>query len=256
MKTTLAILSFFLLSISTHADTIGVGLDWRKNIFLQEYWQAGKPRYLIANLGKDPVKVAVYEWKARKKGDKLAGPWEIKAKDVADVDAAPLKDQGLMQFEVGDDFLGLLAGPKAPEQKKKKTIFSYEGLNGSGGRYNDIWYEQEKLDTNSEGVITVDLVLEGPKGIITFKKAKSIEQLPEALIQEARSETLPIQSTDAEIKIDTTKPTKDATPHRITLKFKAPKVEGPTLAAIDAWVALSQGGGFHAIRGVLVKPAK
>jgi hypothetical protein len=240
---------------AARAEVIGIGLDWRKNVFIQEYWQAGAPRYLIANLGKEPVKVAVYNRQAA--GPALAGPWEVPANGIIRVDAPNAMAEGLLQFKLADGTsLGLLGAPVAPASLAKDRTVSNDGLNGSGGRQRDLWCEQEKAAFPAGGIIEVTLLIPAGKGTVTFQKKKGLDTPPEAVIREARSETLTVQATDKEIRIDSNRPLKEAKLHTVTLRFDAPPVTAPTLVAIDAWCATGKGGGFHIIRGVVVEPAK
>ncbi len=71
-----SLVGLLLALTSAVAGVIPVGLDWRKNVFVQEVWIDGVPNWTIANLGKEPVTVSVNE---RKADHALAGPWIIPA---------------------------------------------------------------------------------------------------------------------------------------------------------------------------------
>ncbi len=260
----------------THASSIGVGLDWRQKVFVQEYWQDGKAHYAIYNGRPEAIKVAVSDVhytnvagaeSLREVEGKELGKWEVGGKSVVFVDA-PMTAAGdglrNLVFRIVDGpRLGLLSSPVAPAELPKDKIVSGDGLNGSGGRQPKVCYEQDSLTFKSEGIIEVQLKLPADTGTVTFKKGKSTDNIPvEAVISEAESATLPIQTDKEKIVVDTSKPLKAAEIHTVTLRFRAPKVDAATMVVIDGWVSLPStvpglpGGGFHVIRGVVVQPGK
>lgn len=257
------------------ASQIAVGLDWRQNVFVQEFWQDGKARYAIYNGRPKAIKLAINDVQfvnvagtesfRAVEGKELAS-WEVKGKSVMFVDAPKAAVGGglrFLRFRIADGpRLGVLTFPVAPADSPKGKIVSCDGINGSGGRQAKVCYEQDSLTFKSDGIIEMKLKLPARGETITFKKKKGTDHLAEALISEAVSETLPIQAGKEAITIDTGKPLKAAALHIVTLRFRAPKVDAPTMVAIDGWVSLpstipgTRGGGYHAIRGVIVQPGK
>lgn len=255
------------------ASQIAIGLDWRQSVFVQEFWQDGKARYAIYNGRPDAIKIAVSDVQFvnvpgtesfRAIEGKDRGSWEVNGKGLVLVDAplAPAGD-GLryLRFRIVDGpRLGVLTFPVAPANLPKGKIVSCDGINGSGGRRQDVCYEQDSLTFKSDGIIEVKLKLPAGGETISFKKKKTIDNPTEALISEAECATLPIQVGKEEITIDTSKPIKAAPVHMITLRFKAPRADAPTMVVIDGWVSIPStvpgiaGGGYHAIRGVIVQP--
>jgi hypothetical protein len=255
---------------------IGIGLDWRQNVFVQEFWQEGKARYAIYNGRPDAIKLTVNDVQFtnlpgtesfRAVDGKELATWEVKSKSVVFVDApmAAAARHGLrfLRFRIVDGpRLGTLTYPVAPADLPKGKIISCDGINGSGGRQNKVWYEQDSRTFKSGGVIEVKLRLPAGGETVTFKKKKGMDIPVEAIISEAESATLPIEAGKDEINITTGKPLKAAAAHMVTLRFTAPKVDAPTMVAIDGWVSLppsvpgTTGGGYHVIRGVVVQPEK
>jgi len=68
-----------LIAILMAGQLTGIGLDWNHSVFVQEYWQSGKPYYAIANHGNATARITVYE---ERTGKKLAGTWEVGSKKV------------------------------------------------------------------------------------------------------------------------------------------------------------------------------
>jgi hypothetical protein len=251
---------------------IGVGLDWRAGIFVQEYWQGGKPRYLIANLTREAAKVSVQPWQMPnmreggvlreivavppKPGEPLAGPWEVPAGGVADVDASPLLGKTLVEFRSGDKRLGLLEAPKAPVAKPPTGVATSYGINGSGGRQGQMWCEQAALRVPAGADLEVKLVTAPNQGTIKFSKkgkAAGDARPAELALVGAACDTLTVTSTDDAVVIDTGKPLKDQATHTAVLRLKAPDVAALTLVTFGGWVQHG-GGGYWLIRGVLVDP--
>jgi hypothetical protein len=254
-----------------NASQIAVGLDWRQNVFVQEFWQDGKARYAIYNLRPEAitltlndvqfVNVAGTEGFRAVEGKELAR-WEIKGKGLRVVDAPKVAVDGGLRFlrfrMAVRASLGVLSPPAAPAPLPKGKIVSFDGMNGSGGRHQKVCYEQDSLTFKSEGIIEVKLKLPAEGETVTFKKTKSLDVPVEALISEARCDTLAIQNTKEKITIDASKPLKVLPVHTVTLRFKAPRTDVPMMAVIDGWLATEPGGraGYHVIRAVVVQPEK
>ena len=257
------------------ASQIAIGLDWRQNIFVQEFWQEGKARYAIYNNRPEAIKLTVNDVQfvnapgtesfRAVEGKDLAN-WEVKSKGVVFVDA-PMAPGGdglrFLRFRITDGpRLGVLTFPAAPADLPKDKIVSCDGMNGSGGRQQQVCYEQDSLIFKSDGIIEVKLKLPAGGETVTFKRGKGTDNPAEALIREAECATLPIQAGKEAVAIDTSKPLKAAVVHIVTLRFAAPKVDAPTMVVIDGWVSIpptipgTTGGGYHVIRGVIVQPEK
>ncbi|MBM4033736.1 MAG: hypothetical protein FJ291_18415 [Planctomycetes bacterium] len=260
------------------ASSIGVGLDWRTGLFVQEYWQAGKPRYLIANLTREPARITVQTVNidAREGGqafreadpipqkpiEVLAGPWEVPAGGVADVDASPLLGKGLVDFRSGAKRLGLLDLPKAaPVTATPNTIATNNGINGSGGRQARMWCEHAALRVPSGADIEVKLLTAANQGTMKLSRKLTPAEEKDGVVtrpahippSEAVCGTLTITSTDNAAAIDTGKPLKEQALHAVVLRLKAPDVVAPTLVTFGGWTQHG-GGGFWLIRGVVVEP--
>lgn len=263
------VLSFALLlglPALSSASQIAIGLDFRQNIFIQEYWQDGKPRYAIFNNRAENLKITVCdvvfmnvpttERFQAVEGKELAS-WEFKGKGVLFVDAPMVPARHYLRFRIaGGAPLGTLSSPVSPTDLPKGKIVSNDGLNASGGRRQNVVCQQDSLTFKSGGVIEVNLkVSAGGSEIITFKKTKGMDTPVEALISEARCDTLTIKDTKEAVTIDATKPLKEAAVHTVTLKFKAPKVDAATMVVIDGWATVGAGG-YHIIRGVVLQPEK
>jgi hypothetical protein len=246
------ILAGMILVVPAEGSVIGVGLDWRKNVFVQEYWQDGVPHYVLANLGSTAIQITVHE---RTSGVQLAGPWEIKPRSVTFVDARPLQGKDLVAFKLADGTnLGLLGSPVPPATPIKDAIATYDGLNGSGGRHNIPWFEQTSLTFRSGEVFEVKLMMQSPGGVVKFSRKGgnevAISQLP---LVEAVCPSLAVKVSGDQIQIDANRPLQPQKIHPITLRFRAPEVKSPTLFMITGWRATSGGSGHGVTRGIVVK---
>jgi hypothetical protein len=253
----LCLLAGVLAAHQADASLIAVGLPW-KDVFVQEYWKDGAPRYAIANFRKEDIVVSVCAGREQEGLKPLAGPWKVKAGAIVHVDA-PKGQTGLLSVVLGDGkSLGLISAPQSGQGQPKEKYVSYDGLNGSGGRHTDLWCEQDALTVKSGGVIELTLKLPANAGILKYTKVKE-ERNPaiavsKATVKEAVSETALITADDKSITIDTKKPAKPAPMHTVTVRFEAPKVAEPMMVYVDGWLAKSEGSGHGMTRGVVVVP--
>jgi hypothetical protein len=235
-----------LIAVLMTGQLMGVGLDWSHNVFVQEYWQSGNPHYAIANLGNATAKIAVYE---ERTGNKIAGPWEVGPKQVIRADAARLQGKGLLEFRLEPGILlGLLDAPRKPRIYclESGDVVTVQGLNGSGGRNDELWFEQPSLTFPPESDAALVLIVRPGIGEISYSR----EKLPDL---EIKCDTLPVQSTKEQITIDTNRPMQKLMYHRISLRFKTPKAAQPMIMVVDGWrwiVARKNGQGVT--RGIII----
>jgi len=247
-----AMLVVVVLAIPAAADVIGVGLDWREKVYVQEFWKEGKAHYAIFNDSPAAISLSVLP---RKGGALLAGPWKLEPKTFLEVDATPLVGQDLIEFKLdGGKSLGLLAAPTAaPATGKEKKPVANVGLNGSGGRQANLWTEQDTISFAAGEKVELRLSLPAGAGVLMFDAAK----LPGL---ELTSETLDIQRDKDKIKIDLSKPKTPQDRHALVLRFPAAgstdEKPQPSLVVVDGWLATPGGGGHGVTRGVIVVPAK
>jgi len=237
-----------LIAVLMAGQLTGIGLDWGHHVFVQEYWRAGKPYYAMLNQGNSMARMTVYE---ERRGKKLAGPWEVGSKQVMHADAAKLQGKGLLAFKLESGIsLGLLDAPRTPGKSCLESgwIVTVAGLNGSGGRSEDLWFEQPSLTFKPESAAELVLVVRPNIGEISYDREKLTNL-------EVRCGTLPIQSQKGKIAIDTNHPTQNRMYHRIRLRFKTPKATQPTLMVIDGWHWIVPSKSGHGItRGILIDP--
>jgi hypothetical protein len=238
-----------LMAILMVGQLTGIGLDWNQGVFVQEYWQAGKPHYAIANSGNAAASISVYEAQT---GKKLAGPWNIAPKRVISADAAKLQEQGLLEFRLGSGMpLGLLDAPRAPAGPSMESgkIVTTGGLNGSGGRQNELWFEQGSRAFKPESMVTLELVVRPGIGEILYSRDKLTEL-------DVTCDTLPVKSSRGNFIIDTDHPAQSRMHHRIYLRFKTPKTDQPMIMVVDGWRWIVVGKNGHGLtRGIIVDPS-
>jgi hypothetical protein len=246
-----ALFSIVVFSFPASADVIGVGLDWREKVFVQEFWKEGKAHYAVFNDSPAAVSLSVHP---RKGGAALAGPWKLEPKGFLEVEAAALVGKGLIEFKLeGGKSLGLLDAPTEPPAAvaKEKNPVANVGLNGSGGRQANLWTEQDAVSFAAGGKVELRLLLPTGAGTLMYDAAK----LPG---MELSSETLDIQRDGDKIKIDLAKPKTAKERHTLVLRFPASTEEKPQprLVVVDGWLSTPGGGGHGVTRGVIVVPAK
>ncbi len=239
-------LAAFVLAVvpAAHGDQVPLGLPWEQ-IFVQEYWHDGKPHFAIANIGKADVVVTT---------GAPDGPWNVKAGAVVQVPTKPGKANELLTVSTAAGRLGRLESPTAPLEQGKKPYVVHYGLNGSGGRFN-CQFNQQDWSFPSAGTIDIDLVIPANRGKVTFWKAEQHKYpLTQIFVTEAKSDSLTVADDGKSFVLDAAKPLKEEKSHVVHLKVKAPKVTVPTMVLMEGWMALSDGNGHTVARGVIVAP--
>ena len=225
----------------------------RKQIFVQEIYKEGVPHYVIANLGHDEATLTLFEGRT---DTVLAGPWKIAGKSVEVKEIKNLIDKQLVTFKLPDGTaLGMLIAP-SEEKPDKKAIVSYYGLNGSGGKQVSQWIEQKTETVKGGEVLEVTLKLPAKVGTIRFGADAENENIRSISPFEVVSTSLPVATKDKSFDIDTQKPLKAEALHTVTLRFRVPNVETPTMFMINGQQKLPKGGGMGITRGIAVQPTK
>lgn len=266
-RVVIALLVLVNCATQVQCESVAIGLSG-KNIFVQEYWKDGLPRYLIANLRKDTVRIIVHRKVASKESEKpLAGPWEVENNSVLDVDASRLRGKGLLRFQTECGIsLGILDQPSAPPSIAKDAIATTCGLNGVG--LDSVLFEQDKLIARSGEIVELKCVLPAGSGVLRFGKQReplaiegiypavlSQELISEALVIEGRCSTLAVNITEREISVDTQMRDKSLKYHIVTLRFRAPKVGAKTMVEISGYLKGPHRSGWLS-RGIIIEPVE
>ena len=253
--------AFFVAPRAVRADIIGVGLDWRSGIFVQEFWEKGAPSYLIANHSKAAVELTVHDfdssWRLNQPLPKaVAGPFKIPAGGRLVVDAKALVGGGLRRWMiVGKQPLGVLPSPIAPSFEGAGICTSL-GLSGSGGSLQGLYAVHPKLEIEAGAMAKVVLHIPGNAGTLKFQVKPDVINDPlrpqNLIVEKAESDTLKITKDEKQIVIDATAPAKDGKSHQVVLTIAIPKVQTSSLYMFDGWLANSMGGGSGVTRGIWV----
>lgn len=256
------LVAMVLLGSSAHASIIGVGLDWRSGIFVQEMWHQGRPAYLIANLSKADIELTVHEFDSRwRLGQPLpkeqAGPWKIAAGKHLLVSAKEVQGDALRRFVInGKDPIGVLPGVKDPHYEGKGYATG-QGLNGSGGSTPGVYIVQPERKLVGGATVELELHLPSQAGVVKFNLMPEPSDDPlrpkTLIVESAKCETLPVTRDEKQIAIDTMAPLQAAASHKVVLTISLPAVQTDELHMLDGWRA--QGAGGSGItRGLWVTP--
>jgi hypothetical protein len=243
------------LGASVSADQIPLGLSWDQKVFVQEYWRLGSPYYAVSNR---TDKVATLTLIGNK--GQIGGPWRVKSGATKGFQV-PTADNlnELVRVMNGDRSLGLIDLPTKLTPPAEDGFATCVGLNGSGGRDQNLWMVQKQWQYVAGGVIEVTFLIKSRPGTLSLTGPAGDTRpggLAGAQVKKATSETLPVQEKGKGFVIDTGKPKKPADWHRVTVQLQAPEVKTLTLVLINGWMADSGGGGHVLARGVLVAPKR
>src|SRR5262249_33857483 len=192
-----ALFALLLACQGARAELVPFGLDWRRNVFVQEYWEKQTPYYMIANLRNRPAMIVVREWaRKQRKLPLLAGPWEVPANSVRKFSAVKLKQSWTLKWELQDGIeLGITRPPGLPPPKSLTgLISSHAGLNSSG--VSAFWCAQKKPVYKAGETIEVQLPVSRSKGKFVFKsqgsETETDDRLTETFVKRVVCPTLPV----------------------------------------------------------------
>lgn len=250
-----AFLVMLCASGSLLAMQIPIGLDWRENIFIQEYWVHGKPSYCVANIKDKNITIKISRWVSFTEPSVPLTEWAHTAKQIRCFNAQQFVGERYLDFSVADGpRLGLLRGPVQPksiENRSESSIKSVRGLNGSC-RDLGIWIEHDALWIRGGKQAALTLLTSAHKGLIIFENGIETKHLNKIVPENAISTSLPIEVSKDRITIDTNDPSKEKTIHQVRLNFTAPFVKSPTIFQISAKVRISKQNQGCIVRGILV----
>lgn len=252
-----------LLLAHLTVSIIGTGIDARQGVFIQEFHQGERVKYLLANTAEKPAKVSVVKfdstWRIGQPiGKVLAGPWEIPAKGSLEVDVSDLAGDDLLRFFNADGSpLGVLQAPRKPAAAvglKARTAAG--GLNGMGNYVDGVMVALPANAVARGQKVTARLVFQKDvRGTLKFTPlaAPNPAAVPQLHPASVTCGTLPMRQ-DGEIWIiDLNKPEKVVDEHVIELTFQVPADHPEPLFVWSGWLANAMGGGVTIARGMEVK---
>ena len=253
----LSALVFGALAMQNANVTVGVGLDLKQGVLVQEYWEGGSPFYAIANLRKTPAKVAIDAWENRRVGERLIGPVDVGPGELVRVNAAAAEgNRELVAVTLDATVLGLLHAPRKPPAPQDGKITSYDGLNGVGARRTDLWLTQDEPAYPPGAEVTLRLTVPDGIGTIYFAGRQSLTSHPEATLRGVTSDSLPVREVEGGFTIDATRAKQARKSHVVVLQIQTPRADPPPMFTLNGRVTTPYGGGFSITRGIpLAVPA-
>jgi hypothetical protein len=252
-----------LLLAHLTAAIIGTGIDARQGVFIQEFHQGERVKYLLANTGEKPAKVSVVKfdstWRIGQPiGKVLAGPWEIPAKGSLEVDVSDLASDDLLRFFNADGSpLGVLHAPRKPAAAvglKARTAAG--GLNGMGNYVDGLTVALPANAVARGQKVTARLVFQkNVRGTLKFTPLAAPNPAvgPQLHPASVTCGTLTVRQEGENWIIDFNKPDKVVDEHIIELNFQVPADHPEPLFVWSGWLANSMGGGVTIARGMEVK---
>jgi hypothetical protein len=232
--------------------TVGVGIDPKKGVFIQEYWRGENPFYAIANLRKVPVKIKISEWVNKQVGKHLIGPVEVDANAVVRARAASIgAERELVAVSLDDGtLLGLLRGPGKPLVVEDDRIRTIDGLNGLGGKRRDVICVQDELAYAPGQEFKLYLTIPDRIGKAQLSKTHTFTSYSPSTLIDVTSDSVPVTQDDRGYAIDATSATRAKESHVIALRVKAPQKAPPAMLTINGRITTPQGAGFSFTRGI------
>jgi hypothetical protein len=252
-----------LLLAQMTAAIIGTGIDARQGVFIQEFHQGERVKYLLANTAEKPAKVSVVKfdstWRIGQPiGNVLAGPWEIPAKGSLEVDVSELASDDLLRFFNADGSpLGVLHAPRKPAAAVDvKSYVANGGLNGMGNYVEGITVSLPgPVKPGKQRVIAIIEAKGTVRGLLKFTPLAAPNPAvgPQLHPTEVGCNSLAVRKEGENWIIDLNKSTKVADVHLIELTFAVPADHPEPLFVWSGWLANAMGGGVTIARGIEVK---
>lgn len=237
------------------ASQIPIGLDWRSDVSIQEYWVDGQPQYCLSNLRDKDVRITASRFHSPDAATAPLAHWSVPAGGILCADARPLLGERFLSMQMDETLrLGLLRGPKQPQgqQTRPASVSSLQGLNGSC-RDLGIILEQDQLWLTSGQEATLVLSVPAHKGMVIIPKSTD-DDLTVLVPRSVTCETLPVQTVEDQIFIDTDQPLRDQSRHSVQLHFTVPTVIAPAMGRFSAKIRISDVNWGCFVRGILIKP--
>jgi len=247
------ILCFIVGAVS--ARQIPLGLDGRKQIFVQEYWLEGSPSYCVANAGKVDQVIQVSRWQSQALAPLQLNEWDAPAGSVRCHDARQHLGEWLIDFRLQKgDRLGLLKAPKQAQGTLiLPTVVSYQNLNAACA-VSGMWMEQDRLWAKSGEPFSMVLHAALADGKIEFDKKGNQGQLPLLPLKKVTSTTFPVHMGDTSVVINVSESSGGQQSHRINLLFDIPQVSKPTMMRVSGRREISDQGWQCFVYGVMLEP--
>jgi len=245
---------FFLciVPVSLQAKKIPLGINWQSDIFIQEYWQAGKAQYCVANGTAMDSEIEVERWPVMDAKPLLQ--WEVAAGATRCVDAQAVVGERLIQFKQNSGVrLGLLKGPQRPELPvAEQKVISVKGVNGSCN-IAELWFTQESIWGKSGQRVRITLMSNGASTLYFSRRPDSNRSRELPLLQ-VLSDTLTVDRSDDQYIIHAAKQQRVGQRYSVELEIELPIVEQPSMFFLSGKQALADNGWQCLMRAILVKP--
>ena len=256
LLTILGSIGVFFLSLapasSLYAKKIPLGINWQSDIFVQEYWQAGKAQYCVANGTSVDSEIQVGRWPVVDAKPLLQ--WVVAAGATRCVDAQAVVGERLIQFKQNSGArLGLLNGPQRPELPvAEQKVISVKGINGSCN-VAELWFAQESIWGKSGQKVRITLMSDGVSTLY-FSRSPGINESRELPLLWVFSDTLNVDRSDDQFIIHAAKQQRVGQRHSVELEIELPIVEQPSMFFLSGKQALADNGWQCLMRAILVKP--
>lgn len=261
--------------------TFVVSMPLEKNLFIQEYWHNGAPRYLIYNQNSRDVELNFHIAHMHepdpstshidiKKGNRLIEPIFISAQSYMYIDAtfalAPLNQiEGSLLgiFENTDTLMGTLFPPKFGQVNlfESSVYTTAYGMNGLDyNRRLTSWMEFPAMEVSSQEEFDIDLKVTGDFVSVHLAKTNYLSDfpIPALTIVSAFSSNLRVEDSEHEIIIYKDLASIDHI-HSVSIRVRAPTSTTAKMGYLKAYRCEHIQNtecvlGYDLSRGILIRP--
>ena len=226
-----------------YAGASWIGLDQRYNVHAQEYWQNGKPFFLIFNGNDREIGLLIGAILTEERTTAMSvGPVEVPAHSVVcfEVPKSTERTFGTFYFRPGEHKpwpfwfrLGDMWMPRRGPESKAQTLIVQSSLDETGGRV--IHCEVDKLVHESGSRGTLKFVFRRTQGVVTLRKPRTEGRgLLTFEFAKITSKTLKLTREDDErYYYDLNKAGEAPDGHELLVEVAFPKVAHATIGTVE-----------------------
>lgn len=287
-KVSLALMLAMLSTFPTHASQIAMGIT-NRGIFVQEYWDEGKPFYAIANLTGQQSHIALRASSDRDDGvhftdheygatlldfTATAGAVVFLETAVATNMNEPDGTRTIHSVDVllNDKTVGCLSPRTSPRQTTVSKIMTDANMNyWGGGADGSVWFEQESMIWKGDHDITITLAIVTNSGDVGFGPYDQLGKfiasdpkmgsgnytydlpVPLLLPEKATCASLNVSENDGVYSVNSNAPSAERV-NKVVLTFHTPRVTRATPVIVSGFRHRGPGSGAWVTRMLVVEP--
>lgn len=228
------------------AGSIGIGMRWDRQVFLQQLWEGDHAKFLVHNQGDDEVDLGFFEFlcdsEACRTGASLNAPWHVAADSTSTFDADGLVAtepvESLFAVRINGEDVGLVGPPWRPRSPAVFSVVS--NMNINTGSYFE-WTTMPQMETDfvtAPGMAFTVTVTFSAGGVFwAVSQSEPVESLEFLNVLAARSARAEVSASADGFRVQIPDDATELAPVRVELDVEFPSTfAGGPVIGLDAGV--------------------